>query len=194
MRPVELIERCGYKNIAKGLRRLDDLYCGEFAKAAGLISRLPHALNVPNDLVKEVVDDVQRRIADENEAAWQRHFQPHAVIITERSRPEPIFVAALYGVHALLRIDLDVNKKPISYLQTALRTLRERSSRYNGTVPAFGKPTGIVVNYRPDCAIHFDIVGKPIQILDAAYRLGMVQTTISGRQLTRQELEIIFGK
>jgi len=193
IRPVELIERCGYGNISKGLRRLDDLYRGEFAKAAGLISRLPRALNVPNKLVKEVVDEAQKRALLKQEAEWHRNFKPHAVIVTERSLPEPMFVAALYGVDALLRIDFDVREKPVSYLQSALKILRARMSQYNGTLPAFGKPTGVVINYRPDRAVHFDIEGHPIRILDSAYRVGMIETKIGGRKITHQELETLLN-
>jgi len=32
-------------------------------------------------------------------------FRPHAIIVTERSIPSPIFVAALIGVEKILRID-----------------------------------------------------------------------------------------
>jgi hypothetical protein len=194
IRPVELIERCGYGNISKGLRRLDDLYSGAFAKAAGLISRLPRALDVPDSLVKKLIDEAQRRIQDEKEAAWLQTFKPHAIIITERNYPQPLFVAALYGVEALLRIDLDVRQKPISYLQAALTVLQNRSGQYNGTIPSFGKPTGVVINYQSDRAVHFDIGGKPIRVLGGAYRIGMVQTTISGREITDQELEVLLGK
>jgi hypothetical protein len=28
----ELVRRCGYKNISKGLRRLDEVYAGDFEK------------------------------------------------------------------------------------------------------------------------------------------------------------------
>ena len=31
----ELTRRCGYKNISKGLRRLDQLYWGDFKSSAG---------------------------------------------------------------------------------------------------------------------------------------------------------------
>jgi hypothetical protein len=52
----ELIRRCGYKNISKGLRRLDQLYSGEFKSGAGLIAMLPAALDVPDDVIKQTVE------------------------------------------------------------------------------------------------------------------------------------------
>ena len=38
---TELVARCGYKNISKGLRRLDEAYAGEFEKADALLRRVP---------------------------------------------------------------------------------------------------------------------------------------------------------
>ena len=43
----ELVLRCGYKNISKGLRRLDQVYVGEFERAGALLARLPDALDLP---------------------------------------------------------------------------------------------------------------------------------------------------
>ena len=51
------MRRAGYKNIAKGLRRLDELLAGDLDKSRGLIRALPAALDVP----PEVVDTQSRR-------------------------------------------------------------------------------------------------------------------------------------
>ena len=42
----------------------------------------------------------------------------------------------------------------------------------NGTIMAFGKPTGIVINLDPDHAIRYDLDGNKLEELDAAIRLG----------------------
>ena len=44
LRPVELVRRCGYQNVSKGLRRLEQLRAGDFAGTAGLVRALPTAL------------------------------------------------------------------------------------------------------------------------------------------------------
>ena len=51
--PVELVRRCGYKNLAKGLRRLEQLRGGEFKSTRGLIGALPQALGVPAEVVRK---------------------------------------------------------------------------------------------------------------------------------------------
>ncbi len=109
-----LIRRTGYKNVAKGLRRLDDLFAGELERTNDLIRALPDALHIPGHADETAVAETRHqikeyafRIAQEEEAAWRAAFVPHAVILTDRTRP-PIFVAALIGVERLLRIDFDL--------------------------------------------------------------------------------------
>ena len=53
LRRSDLVRRAGFKNVAKGLRRLDELCTGELKRTATLISGLPAALELP----PEVVDD-----------------------------------------------------------------------------------------------------------------------------------------
>ena len=53
----ELIRRCGYKNISKGLRRLEQLYLGDFKKSAGLIEKIPAAFEVPEEVIKRAVEE-----------------------------------------------------------------------------------------------------------------------------------------
>ena len=104
------MRRAGYKNIAKGLRRLDELLAGELNKTRDLIRALPAALDVPTEVVKQAIEETRRQIAEAQEAArqareaaWRAAFRPHAIILTERTVPQPIFVASIIGVERLLR-------------------------------------------------------------------------------------------
>jgi hypothetical protein len=92
-------------------------------------------------------------------------FVPHAVILPERSIPEPVFIAALIGVDRLLRIEFNEGSKPLTFARQALARMPRK-------IPAFGAPRGFVVNYRPDAAIEFDLRGKPLAHFDAAIRPG----------------------
>ncbi|WP_144055982.1 hypothetical protein [Octadecabacter arcticus] len=42
-------------------------------------------------------------------------------------------------------------------------------------VLAFGEVEGFVINYTPDHAIRFDLLGNPVETLGAAYRRGSAQ-------------------
>jgi hypothetical protein len=55
------------------------------------------------ETVREI-ELVERQEAETRDKIWRENFRPHAIILTERSVPSPIFVAALIGVEKLLRI------------------------------------------------------------------------------------------
>ena len=191
--PKGLIRRCGYKNVSKGLRRLGQLRAGDFKGSAGLIGMLPAALEVPVDVVKNAVEETKRYLQESEEAAWRAAFRPHAVTLTERDIPQPIFVAAFIGVDVLLRIDFDLTAGPATFLEQALDGLREKLARWRGYLPALGRATGIVVNYSPDRAIQFDLSGNPVKVFDRAYRLGTAQLLIGGRPFSQAELAKSLG-
>src|SRR6476469_9328012 len=87
LKPVELVRRCGYQNVSKGLRRLEQLRAGDFARTSGLLRALPAALQVPVDVVEEAIQGTQRYQCEAAEAAWRAAFRSHAVIITQRTIP-----------------------------------------------------------------------------------------------------------
>jgi hypothetical protein len=108
-------------------------------------------------------------------------FTPHALILTERSVPEPMFVAAVIGVERLLRIDLDASAPPLTFAGQALQAVRRRLADWRSDqLPAFGRPTGVVVNYGPDHAVAFDMDGAPRAVLASAQRAGRVELTVAG--------------
>jgi hypothetical protein len=154
---------------------------------------LPAALEVLVDAVKKAVDETKRYRHESEEAAWRAAFRPHAVILTERVIPQPIFVAAFIGVDVLLRIDFDLTAGPASFLKQALDGLREKLARWRGELPAFGRATGIIVNYSPDRAIQFDLSGNSVKVFDRAYRLGTAQLLIGGRPFSQAELAKSLG-
>jgi hypothetical protein len=194
LRPVELVRRCGYQNITKGLRRLDSLSQGYFDGTEGLIRGLPAGLQVPTEVVQEAVEDTKRQIFEAREAAWRAAFRPHAVIMTERERPTQIFIAAILGVSNLRRIAFDLSHGPLSFVQQALDGLRAKVARSGGVVTTFGRPTGVIINYSPDYAVRSDLQGKPVELLDAAYRLGEATLSISGRPISPGEWRAVAGE
>ena len=125
------------------------------------------------------------RAAQEEEAAWRASFKPHAIILTERERPEPIFLAALIGVERLLRVDFDLEGDRESYAQKALQGMQRHLAKWKGAVPAFGQPIGFVVNYSPDYAIRFDLDGMPREFFRKAYRVGQAHLLVKGRPISQ---------
>jgi hypothetical protein len=158
----ELTRCCGYKNISKGLRRLDQLYWGDFKSSAGLIAKLPAALDVPVDVIKKAVEETPRFLHESEEAAWRAAFTPHAVILAERERPQPLFVAALIGVDVLLRIDFDLTAEPATFQNQAL----------DGGTVVFRLSVGLSGSLSITARIAL------VEDFDRAYRLGFAQFSI----------------
>jgi len=193
LRPVELIRRCGYQNIAKGLRRLEQLYQGYFRGCTTLIGTLPAALDLPAEVVTEAVESTKRQIHEAKEAAWRAEFVPHAVVLTEREFPQPLFAALIIGIERLLRVDFDLSEGPVTFVKQSLDGVRDKLSEWKwDRIPTFGKPVGVIVNYSPDRAVSFDLEGQPIEMMDRAYRLGEASFSIGKRPVSRGELDAIF--
>src|SRR5438128_7962412 len=93
----DIVQRAGYRNLAKGCRRLDELLTGDVHAARGLIDRLPAALDVPAEAVREAVAETKRQKRAEDYTAWRASFRPHGIILTEHSRPTHITFAAITG-------------------------------------------------------------------------------------------------
>lgn len=201
---VELTRRCGYKNTSKGLRRLQQLCSGEFDRAAGLIRWLPNALQIPASLVDRAVETSKRQIHEAQEAAWRAAFKPHAIILTEKRVPQPIFLAVLIGVDTLVRVDFDLAADRMSFVNHALDGICAKLTRWNPTfdrlkavgsypMPAFGRPTGFVINYATDRGVRFDLNGNALEVLPRAYRVGDAQLLLSGRKDGAGALRKIVG-
>jgi hypothetical protein len=191
----EFAKRLGYKNIAKGIRRIDVLCDGDLEGTKHFLDVLPQALELSAETVKRALDQTVRELelADKQEAEahdkiWRENFCPHAIILTARTVPSPIFVAAMIGVEKLLRIDLDLTQGLLSFVKQVLDRLPEG-------VPAFGKTVGFVINYAPDQAVRFDRTGQPNAILDKAVRPGTaVLVRLEGRPIPTEALGLIVGK
>lgn len=167
----ELAARCGFRNVSKGLRRLDQLCVGDFSSAQFLLNNLADALSVDVSKVESAVQATMRAKLLKAEQTYRDTFIPHGIILTERSRPEPMFVAWIIGIANILRIDFAEGSTPISFAGQALNGIVQRMASYPN-LPAFGKPTGFVVNYNPDKAVEFSLDGKPLFIHYRAVRVG----------------------
>ena len=131
----------------------------------------------------------ERRAGEQAEAQWRATFEPHAIILTERRIPRPMFLAAVIGVERLLRIDFNANAKPVSFVSLAVEGVKQKRAQWGsngGALPGYGAPTGIIVNYAPDWAVKFDLAGVPQEAFAAAYRVGQVQLLLKGRPNSRR--------
>jgi hypothetical protein len=130
------------------------------------------------------VQKVPCRRETTEEAEWRAAFRPHAIIATDRSVPSPIFVAALIRVEKILRIDFDTSLPEATFVQQALAKLPEQTI-------AFGRPTGVTVNFSADRAVRYDLKGEPIETFTAAIRCGKAYLTVPPN---KKDMSVRIGK
>ena len=173
---------------SKGIRRLNDLLAGDLETTGALLRGLPAALNLPVHVISEAVERTRQQIAalqrqatEQAEAEWRAAFKPHAIILTERTVPSPMFVAAVIGVERLLRVDFDTSASPVQFVKLALGGVKQKMAEWSGQLPGYGRLTGVVVNFTPDFGVRFGLDGEPRETFEAAYRAGAVDLLIKGR-------------
>jgi hypothetical protein len=204
----DFLHRLGYRKLRKGRGHLEQIYNGDFDRRI-LVQRLPRALDVSPGALRRVAEETGRHLRAVEEAAYRATFSPHAVVLTDRLRPEPLFVVAFIGVDRLLRIELDLDLPPATFAHQALEGLTGKLLGFNARLreadlapeairrqamlPAFGRPTGFVINYTPVHAVRHDLDGNPVETLDRAKRLGSPRYIMSGRPLSEAELSALFG-
>lgn len=96
LRRSELARRCGFKNVEKGLRRIDGVCHGDLDSpgAKMVLDALPAALEVDKNVVEGAIAATAEMIAEANrlaeakrEAAWRESFKPHAYLVGSTNRP-----------------------------------------------------------------------------------------------------------
>lgn len=173
---AETVKRAGYANVAKGLRRLDDLLNSNFDASRGLIDQLPRALELTEDEVSEAIDETKKNIADCSEAEWRAAFKPNAWILTANNgRPRQITFAAICDAGRFVYIEFPEKLSAEGYLEYVLQVLPsvlEDVSRY------FYAPLGFVINWDPDHATKYSLEGARLEELPGAFRGGALSFSL----------------
>jgi hypothetical protein len=106
----ELVRRLGYSQIGSGHRALSELLMTGTVPPL-IAQHLADALQVDEALVAAVISTTARQQQDEacqsilaREAAYRTAFKPHLRCETERTIPEPLFIAALLTSARLRRV------------------------------------------------------------------------------------------
>ena len=86
-------------------------------------------------------------------------------MVTGNKIPSPIFVATITGSAQKLYIAPPANLSQLAWPSWIAKHVPEE-------LLAFGKVEGFVINYTPDRAIRFELLGNPVVALDAACRRG----------------------
>src|SRR5665213_1775059 len=198
MRRSELARLCGFKNVDKGIRRMDSVCRGDLNSQAAkmVIDALPTALNIDKAAVEiairetaDIIADAKRRAAAKREAAWRASFIPHAYLIGTQTRPSQITIYGLTGgAERWLKIPLDLSQPPVTFVAQAVSVAKRTP-----LAPFHGTTTGFIVNYTPDSAVRFDLGGNPIEHFDRAYVPGQVELFLGGRKVPTKDFAKVLG-
>jgi hypothetical protein len=151
----EFARRCGFKNVAKGIRRIEAMCAGDLVSLSAkmILKALPRALEVSEEIAEDIVRETavlleqnERRAVAERDAAWRASFKPKAYFCGTETSPSSITMCGFSGgPERWLRIPLDCSQPPITYAVQALAVVRKTPA-----VTFFGPTTGFIVNYTPD--------------------------------------------
>ena len=182
----ELARRMGYSNPAKGCRRIDNLCAGDLRLAEKLRLTLAQSLGVDVEEIDESIEVTRAEQITTVDADYGESFKPHAVILTERWRPSPIFIYAMTGGARHRIISFSENSGPNTYAVQAREALPE-------TVLCLGRTTGYVVNYSPDFALRFNKEGRLEEELDRALCVEPASASIGGRRVDEKTWNTLLG-
>ena len=77
-------------------------------------------------------------------------------------------MAATIDAERLLRVDFDLAGDRESYIKKSVEGVERGLAKWNRTIPAFGRPTGLFVNYARNFAVRFDLRGTSLEIFGEA--------------------------
>ena len=174
---AQVVSRTGMANTSKGMRRLIQLFDGDFVSSRGLIEKLPEALGLPGIEIETAVTNSKNELAAEADKAWRESFKPHAIVLTgERGRPRQIFFAAMCNAGQFVRITFPDNLPSTDYKAYAFAALgrqKEDIGKY------FYAIEGLVINWNPDSATRYDLTGNEISHFDEAAVLGRLSFSLN---------------
>ena len=164
---LELASRAGYKNITKGMRRLDGILDGSGELV--LLRQFSEALGIaPDRLERALAETAAERATEQAEAEQQREahlraiFRPIINVETEYRRPSPLHIGIMF-FDTLKRIHLPASILKRSFdhqLAWAMRAVPKHYSAKGGKAPSFGQITGYAFRFSYDEAILLDVNGK----------------------------------
>src|SRR4051812_2377741 len=132
----ELVRRVGFKNAAKGIRRIEAMCAGDLVSLSAkmILKALPVALEVSEEIVQDkvhetawVLEQNEKRTSAERDAAWRASFKPNAYLCGTETSPTSITMCAVTGgPERWLKIPIDYSQSAVTYATQALAVVRNK--------------------------------------------------------------------
>jgi hypothetical protein len=177
----------GYRDLAGGHKVLTAiLSTGIVPRTTHIARHLAAALEVDDRFLVSIIEATEWQLRDEHraqvlarESAYRAAFRPHLRTETARTRPEPLFVAALYTSARLRHVPLpdkvwQLDAKEHDAL--VKRAILDHYQTQHGRIISFGEIVGYVLvllaGYLVDFGIPFDLNGDCAGPMCAVQRLA----------------------
>jgi len=154
MKKVDLVRAMGYRNIAKGIRRLDSFLEGRDLPRQ-IIDNLHTALGVPEEEIisrlTETRDIIQKGVDEElrmQDESARKRFVPYLFCATKRKVPGRIFMCAITGASCSRYAYLHYHYEKLSPEEQAMNRMEViafKLQQHEGSIPPFGKITHFVL-------------------------------------------------
>jgi hypothetical protein len=172
LRKSQIVSLLGFKNITKGIRRLD-AFAADGVDSPGMLDRLPSALGIPAAKVHAAHEQMLDQMRIEAEAQRSAHlerlrieFRPHVRVKTERAVPSPLFIVAMTGgPDRWLRISLpeEVTALPEhNQIEQVAEIIRQHHAEHKGWAGPFGSINGYYYRTEFEKALEFTTSGQVV--------------------------------
>ena len=166
----ELVIKTGYSNVSVGLKRLNQLFNNDYQASAGLIEKLPLALNLSVAEINQAIicsKLEQKAEQDEIDRLW---FRPNVLVRTEqRGRPRQIFIAAILNANQYIAHDFPADLHVSEYKRYALNFYYSNAERVDAF---FYAPVDIAINYSYEHSEIITLAGDHIEYLNKHESVG----------------------
>ena len=198
---TELVRRLGYSNLAGGHKVLTGiLRTGIVPRTTHIARHLAAALKVQDSFLVSVIEATEWQLRDEyraqvlaRESAYRATFRPHLRTETARTRPEPLFIAALMGTVRLRQVPLSDRAWQLDAEGRDAMVKRVILNHYqtqHGRIISFGEIVGYTLvtlpGYLVDFGTPFDLNGDRAGPMCVVQRLSEAKlgTKRGGPRLT----------
>jgi hypothetical protein len=166
----ELIIKSKYSNVSVGLKRLNQLFNHNYQASAGLIEKLPLALNISVTDINQAIICSKIEQKTEQDKTDRLLFKPNVLVRTEQScKPKQIYIAAILNANQYITQELPDALAISEYKNYAMNFYHLNIERIKAF---FYAPIDIVINYSFEYSELISLTGNHIEYLNKHERAG----------------------
>jgi len=157
-----LVKQLGYRNITKGLRRVDSLMPYGIGQKE-LLMRIAEVLGIDQEQIDKALDETKKLLRKERDASERKSFKPYIYIQYSSQRPRSITIVALVGVDQFkfIPVPWEITALPLQQqIEAVSNQVKQHYREKGGRGTMFGEITGYIYRYRFDAGMSFSVNGE----------------------------------